>query len=106
METTLDKIKNIAQTAGSDNPILTDEMLEEVMPKIIEAVNKQAAQIGYDGFTYNRPSHEYPAMMYYLLWQNPIRKTVLNYLEGNHPEAWFKPMYFTTDKQREIGMLK
>ena len=30
METTLDKIKNIAQTAGSDNPILTDEMLEQL----------------------------------------------------------------------------
>lgn len=39
METTLDKIKNIAKTASSGTSILTDEMLEEVMPKIIEAIN-------------------------------------------------------------------
>jgi hypothetical protein len=106
METVLDKIKHIAQTANSGTNILTDEMLEEVMPKVIEAINKQASQIGYDGFTYNRPSHEYPEMMYFLLWENPIRQVVLDYLEENHPMAWFKPMYFTTEKQREIGMLK
>lgn len=106
METVLEKIKNIAKTANSGTSILTDEMLEEVMPKVIEAINNQASKIGYDGFTYNRPQHEYPDMMYDLLWLNPIREVVLNYLDEKHPMAWFKPMYFTTDKQREIGMLK
>lgn len=38
METTLDKIKNIAQTAGSDNPILTDEPLDSITQKIIGLV--------------------------------------------------------------------
>ena len=106
METVLDKIKHIAQTANSGTKILTDEMLEEVMPKVIEAINSQADKIGYDGFTHNRPQHEYPSMMYNLLWQNPIRQVVLSYLDENHPMAWFKPMYFTTEIQIEIGMLK
>lgn len=106
METVLDKIKNIAKTANSQTSILTDEMLEEVMPKVIESINNQASKIGYDGFTYNRPQHEYPEMMYNLLWLKPIREVVLNYLDEKHPMAWFKPMYFTTEKQREIGMIK
>ncbi|MBK7362642.1 MAG: hypothetical protein IPJ01_10140 [Micavibrio sp.] len=105
METTLDKIKTMVRTANSGSDILSPEMVEEVMPKVIEAINKEASKIGYDGFTYNRPQQEYPAMIYSLLWMNPIRETVLAYLEEKCPMAWFKPMYFTTDKQKEIGII-
>lgn len=105
METTLDKIKTMVRTANSGSDILSPEMVKEVMPKVIEAINNQASEIGYDGFTYDRPQHEYPEMMYTLLWMNPIRATVLDYLEEKCPMAWFKPMYFTTDKQKEIGII-
>lgn len=105
METTLDKIKTMVRTANSGSDILSHDMVEEVMPKVIEAINEQASKIGYDGFTYNRPQQEYPAMIYSLLWMNPIRETVLAYLEEKCPMAWFKPMYFTTDKQKEIGII-
>lgn len=106
METVLDRIKNITKTANSSATILTDEMLEEVMPNVISAINQQARQIGYDGFTYNRPQHEYPTMMYNLLWLNPIREVVLEYLDEKHPMAWFKPMYYSIEKQKELGIIK
>jgi hypothetical protein len=105
METTLDKIKTMVRTANSGSDLLTPSMVDDVMPKVIEAINKQAEKIGYDGFTYNRPQHEYPDMIYRMLWLNPIRETVLAYLEEKCPMAWFKPMYFTTDKLKEIGVI-
>jgi hypothetical protein len=77
METTLDKIKTMVRTANSGSDMLSPEMVEEVMPKVIEAINNQASKIGYDGFTYNRPQQEYPAMLYSLLWMSTIRETVL-----------------------------
>jgi len=104
MKTTLDKIVKMVRTANSGSDILSPEMVEEVMPKVIEAINNQAKQMAYDGFTYNRPQHEYPEVMYNLLWINPIRQTVLDYLEEKHPMAWFKPMYFTADKQKEMRL--
>ena len=106
METTLDKIKRMVRTANSGSDLLTPPMVDDVMPKVIEAINKQATEFGYDGFTYNRPQQEYPAMMYSLLWMSTIRETVLAYLEEKCPMAWFKPMYFTTDKQKEMGLSK
>jgi len=105
METTLDKIKTMVRTANSGSDLLTPSMVDDVMPKVIEAINNQASKIGYDGFTYNRPQQEYPDTIYSLLWMSTIRETVLAYLEEKCPMAWFKPMYFTNDKQYEIGII-
>lgn len=105
METTLDKIKTMVRTANSGSDLLTPSMVDDIIPKVIEAIDKQSAKIGYDGFTYNRPQHEYPDMIYSLLWMYPIRETVLAYLEEKCPMAWFKPMYFTPIEQKEIGII-
>lgn len=92
--TTLDQIKFMAQTGMSGSKILTDSMLEEVMPTIIENINTQSKDTGYDGVTYNRPKGEYPPVFYNLLYSSVIRQTVLEYLNDKHPQAWFKPLYF------------
>ena len=100
---TLERIKLMARTANNGNQlILSDEIAEAIMPKIIEAINKQCKGIGYDGVTYNRPASEYPDVFYNLIYTTPIRQTVLDYLEEHHPMAWFKPMYFTPQQQIEF----
>lgn len=101
--TTLEKIKRIVQTANTEQAIvLHDSMVEEIMPKVIDAINNQCKDIGYDGVTYNRHQSEYPEAFYKVLYLNTIRQTVLDYLEENHPMAWFKPMYFTIDEQNKL----
>ena len=101
--TTLEHIKSLARTAGTmKDEVLSEKMLEEVMPSVIEGINKQCKDIGYDGVTYNRPASEYPTFFYKALYVGAIRQSILDYLEKNHPLAWFKPMYFTPSEFEEF----
>lgn len=100
--TTLEKIRLIAQSANTKQVILPDSMVDAVMSKIIDAIDEQCKRIGYDGVTYHRPANEYDNVFYGLLYATVIRQIVFDYLEKEHPHAWFKPMYFTNDKYKEF----
>ena len=100
--TTLEKIRLIAQSANTRQVILPDSMVDAVMSKIIDAIDAQCKQIGYDGVTYHRPADEYSDVFYGLLYATVIRQIVLDYLENEHPHAWFKPMYFTNEQYKEF----
>lgn len=102
MKTTLQKIEDIVRTANSSGCLLTQPMMDEVMPKVITSIDNQCKELNYDGITYNRPEYEYPIVMYNLLWETVIKKTVLEYLNDKHPLAWFKPMYMSIDEQNKL----
>ena len=60
-------------------------VVELAIPKIDELVPN------YD-ITWNRPSEEYPNMLYVIM--SPIVNGVaLEWIEENCPQAWFKPMF-------------
>ncbi len=96
--TCLEKIKKIIQTANTDSDLLPDDMLEAVMPAVLDNINEQSKSIGYK-FTFNRPYEEYPEMVYIMLWCG-VRHIVLAWLEENKPKAWFKHMYMSDDQRR------
>ena len=100
--TTLEKIKKTVQTANTESVILSDTIVEAVMPKVIEAIDKQFKDIGYDGITYNRPASEYPDFLYSVIYHTVIRQVILDYLEANHPMAWFKPMFFSQEQYKQF----
>jgi hypothetical protein len=102
MKTTLQKIQDMVRTANSGSDLLTPNMVNDVMPMVIKAIDNQCKKLNYDGVTYNRPEYEYPIVMYNLLWESVIRKTVLEYLDEKCPLAWFKPMYMDNNEQNKL----
>lgn len=98
------KVWEIASSVNGTAPkILFDSMKEPLRPYIVQEINKMAGELKYDGWTYDRPASEYPAMIYPLLWGS-IKTAVRRFLEENHPRAWFLPLYWTEEEQKEIGL--
>lgn len=68
---------------------LFESQAEEVMEIAIPELN---SLIENYSITWNRPSEEYPDVIYNILF-NSMKPTVLKWIEENKPQAWFKPMF-------------
>lgn len=91
------------QTANTSHDLLTEDMMKRIVPSIIGNIKGLCDQIGYDGVTFDRPASEYPEFFYTMLWIQ-LKPVVLKWLDRNHPEAWFKPVYMSTEEQRKMGL--
>lgn len=98
--TLYDKLFEIATTSHN---VLPESWKEKLRPYIVEEMDKIAKEVNYDGWTYDRPVNEYPATIQFF-FQEPVRKAVLKFLQENHPQAWFLPMYLSVEEQRAIGL--
>lgn len=100
-----EKMWEIASTANYavNSSILFESWKGDIMPLIQEKLNEAADKINYDGWTWDRPYSEYGPTTTLLFWLT-IRPVVLQYLNDNHPEAWFKPMYMTREEQSALGL--
>lgn len=82
--TTKEKLKKMLTDNGMfDNQ--ADAVLKEAIPKISALQPK-------DRITWDRPSNEYPDVMFSLWWKI-LRKLALDWIVKNTPEAWFRPMF-------------
>jgi len=68
---------------------LSDKQVDEVMELAKPEFDKVADQ--YD-ITYDRPSDEYPDVIYNILFML-IKPITLKWIEENKPMAWFKVMF-------------
>lgn len=98
--TSEEKFKEILRQANSGQNLMFDSMVEEIWPKVKEALVETIPK-NYD-FTWDRPFNEYPLPIYNVIGWSIMRPIVLNYLEESHPEAWFKPMFFSEEKLEEF----
>lgn len=101
--TVREKITLSIISANTGSILLNEEMSNEIMPICIKTLNERCKEIGYDGITYERTSSEYPEIFYRLCFLQ-VREIINKYLEEKHPFAWFRPMYFSIEEQRKIGM--
>ncbi len=97
--TVYEKLFEIATTSHN---FLPESWKEDLRPYIVEEMDKIAKKVNYDGWTYDRPVNEYSAKLQFF-FQEPVRKAVLKFLQENHPQAWFFPIYLTIEEQRAIG---
>ena len=98
--TTLEKIENTIATANTEHEVIHNSMMEQLMPTVIAHLKEMGDSIGYD-ITLNRPSNEYPDVLYDILWHH-LKPVVLEWLNSNRPDAWFRPMYFSKEDQDEF----
>ena len=72
----------------------------------IEAVCHTAMQefLEFKG-RWNEDETAYPPVMWELVWMN-VKVYALAYCEEHFPEAWFKPVFYSTEKQIELGIIK
>ena len=71
---------------------LFESMVEEVMPIILNHENFK----GTMDTRWNENVDNYPEMMKGLNFM-AVKPIVLEWLEENHPEAWFKPMFMNEE---------
>lgn len=43
--------------------------------------------------TWNRPAEEYPEAIYNVGFSLVVKKTALEWIDANIPQAWFRPMF-------------
>lgn len=98
-ETIKQQIKWLAQYAGGmcDKAVLSDEDTETLMPKLMKALKEQSDAVGYDGFT-GRPD-DYPDMVWVMVYNGIVKPTVLEWIDANCPDAWFRMMYLSKEEQ-------
>jgi len=53
---------------------------------------------------WNDDINGYPPMIKSLVWMS-LKPIALQWCEDNCPEAWFKPMFMSTEKQKEMGII-
>ncbi len=95
-----DKFKELIQTVGGTNKILFDSMVEEVWPKVKEKIDSFNSISPVEiNFNYTQ-ENDYPDIIFFL-YMDKIKEVVLEYLETNHPDAWFKPIYYSGDQLKK-----
>lgn len=101
--TLIEKLWDMASSCNGVAPLLSDSWKNDIISYIKEEMDSLAKELKYDGWTYYRPVYEYPETIVVLAWPY-VQKAVLKYLEENHPGAWFKPMYMSTEQQKALGL--
>ena len=69
------------------------EVVELAIPKIDKLAN------GYKT-TWDRPSTEYPDVLYGVMFFT-VARTALDWIDKNLPEAWFRPMFVIPSEDKE-----
>lgn len=95
--------EKLFQIATGTHNLLPESWKDELRPYIVEEMDKIAKEVNYNGWTYDRPVDEYPAMIQFF-FEEPVRKAVLKFLQEHHPQAWFLPMYLSVEEQRDMGL--
>jgi len=95
-------MKWLAQYCGGtlDLPVLSEEDVSDIMPELMKNLKKQSDAIGYDGFTGSPDS--YPQMVWVMIYNGIVKPTVLEWIDGNCPKAWFRPMYLSKEEQDKL----
>lgn len=66
-----------------------ESQAKEVMDLAVPVLD---GQVDNYKITWDRPSEEYPDVLYNVMFHS-VRKVALKYIEENIPMAWFKPMF-------------
>lgn len=93
MTPTLIKIKEMVQNANTDKKVLTDKILDEVMP----TVQIELERFGTDFF------EAMPQEYFCYAWEI-VRPAVLFYLTKHHPKIWFIPFFLEKEDQQVVGL--
>ena len=100
MKTIEQKVRELIAKANDASPsnIMSDVDLDIITPLCVDAIQRDADTIGYDGF--KGDADDYPAMIWTMLYNSTIRPTIFDWLNKVHPQAWFKLMYDTRENQQ------
>ena len=87
----------LAQYAGGPAQVLDDKDVESLMPILMSKLQESSDAIGYDGFS--GFANDYPSIIWTMINSAIVKPTVLEWIDENHPKAWFRLMYETVENQ-------
>jgi len=105
--TVRDFIINLARCGGTymevvPKSIVSDEIL---LPKLNEHLQILYKKMHYDGLDLNADRSEYSFILESEhFFESVIKPAMLECLEECAPQAWFKPVFFSKEQQKEMGM--
>lgn len=95
-----ERIKKMVMTANGDTVVMSNELVEQVMPDVLQFLNGKADELGHDVFDYGREADEYPEILYTAFWIY-IRHVVFDFLEREHPNFVNRSCYMTSEQRQE-----
>lgn len=77
-----------------EDMVYQNGVFESDAKKIVEAAELKLKELKPDyNFTMDRPSEEYPDVMYNVVYNLAVKPAAREYIEQNIPQAWFKTMF-------------
>ena len=92
-----EQIMFLAQCGGGPSQVLSNKDVESLMPTLMSKLQESSDAIGYDGFS--GFANDYPSIIWTMINNAIVKPTVLEWIDENHPKAWFRLMYETVENQ-------
>lgn len=93
-----ERIRSMVMTANGNAVVMDRKLANQVMPEVLKCLNEKSFDIGHDQFDYDRPSDEYPDILYTALWIY-VRPVVFAFLEEHHPNFHHRSSYMASEQR-------